>query len=61
MGVVTTADRMIEEAKEHLEKAIYYLKIAYNRDDQMTDGYSDSFYERLEDAEYILKKVKREL
>lgn len=61
MGVITTADRKLEEAKEHLKQAQKCLNEIVNEDCWGSDEYSEDYFKRMYKSLEKIIKIRRKL
>lgn len=61
MGVVTTADRKRDEAKEHLQSAYDCIMAATDEDNQWAEKYNESYIETLFNVALKIRKLKAKL
>jgi hypothetical protein len=61
MGVVTTSDKKLSEAKDHINHAYKFLMEAIDTDTWGSDNYNKEYLAKLEEALIILIRLKRDL
>ena len=61
MSVTTRADKLIAEAKEHLEKAFYKLLEASHKNTWGSSNFKEEYLEELETTALKVNKLKRKI